>query len=317
MTNILIIVVMAEDLHLKYAEELRKEFPDLKIDIVDHVDKAEPFFADAEILIGRGSMLKDDTLGRMPKLKFLHATSTGTDSILSRPTLAPDVIVANTRGIQAIPVSEGVLSHMLALTRDLPFYVTAQAEHRWPRKPMPLLAGSTVGLFGIGSIASELAPKLKAFEMNVIGISSTPREVKGFDRVVSREELPSVIGSFDYFVLHAPLDDSTRDFANAKLFASMKPSAFFINFARGGLVVDEDLVDALKRGVIAGAGVDVYRTEPLPKDHIFWDCPNLFMTSHQGGSNVSYVDLALPAMKTNIRAYLAGKPEEMVNIVRA
>ena len=124
-----------------------------------------------------------------------------------------------------------------------------------------------------------------------------------------------MVGDFDFLVLLTPLTPATRNSIDAKLLAAMKPSSFLINLARGGVVEEPALVEALKAGRIAGAALDVFTQEPLPSDHPFWSMQNVIITTHQGGFCDVYIDYALPTVETNMRAFLKGDLGGMINVV--
>src|SRR5581483_4875755 len=225
-------------------------------------------------------------------------------------------LVTNVRGIHGAPVSEATIAYMLSLARDMPRSVHAQDESRWERWPSALLAGKTVGILGVGLIAEYLAPILKLLGMTVIGISSAPRDAKGFDRMVAREDLVKLAPELDYLVALTPMSAQTRNIVGEKVFAAMKPSAFLVNVARGGVVDETALMRALEAGQIAGAALDVFAQEPLPPDSPLWKTKNLTIFSHLGGYSQGYEERAMPTLAGNMACYLAGEPQKMINIVR-
>jgi len=294
---------------------LQARFPELAVNLVDHHSKVGPYIADADALLTFAPMLSTKVLEAATRLLWVQALGTGVDNLTDQAVLRKDVVVTNIRGIHGPPVSEAAIATMLALARDLPRAVRAQDERQWRRFPAQLLHNKTVGIFGIGVIAEALAPKCKAFGMRVIGVSSAPRAVAGFDRMHGRDELLRVAGEFDFFVLLTPLTEKTRNSIDAKVFAAMKPTSFLINLARGGVVDETALVEALKSGRIGGAALDVFNQEPLPADHPFWSMQNVIMTTHQGGFCDVYIDYALPTVETNMRCFLAGDIGGMINVV--
>ncbi len=219
-------------------------------------------------------------------------------------------------GVHGAPVSEAALASMLALSRNLPGAIRAQDEHQWRRWPAKLLHDKTVGILGIGVIAEALAPKCKAMGMTVVGITSSPRKVAGFDRVHPMGELLKVLPELDYLVLLTPYSPATHHMIDAKVFAAMKPTSYFINVARGGVVDEDALLAALRDKKIAGAALDVFNQEPLPPDHPFWDFKNVIITTHQGGFCDTYVDLAMPILEHNMRCFLKGDLKGMINVAR-
>ena len=153
------------------------------------IPRSGPISRSADILLTFAPRLSDDVLRAGTKLKWVQALGTGVDNLIDRPVLRKDVIVTNIHGIHGAPVSEAAIGSMLALARDIPRALRAQGAREWARFPAQLLHNKTVGVFGIGAIAEELAPKCKAFGMRTVGVSSAPRAVAGFDRMVSSAEL--------------------------------------------------------------------------------------------------------------------------------
>jgi phosphoglycerate dehydrogenase-like enzyme len=315
MTNLLILLTLPEAVRNQYRDRLQARFPELAITMVDHHSKAEPHIGTADALLTFAPMLSEKLLASATRLKWVQALGTGVDNLTDQAALRKDVIVTNVRGIHGPPVSEAAIATMLALARDLPGAVRAQDERQWRRFPAQLLHNKTVGIFGVGHIAEALAPKCKAFGMRVIGVSSAPRTVAGFDRMHARDELLRIAGDFDFFVLLAPLTAATRNSIDTKVFRAMKPSSFLVNLARGGVVDEPALVEALKSGRIAGAALDVFNEEPLPADHPFWSMRNVIITTHQGGFCDVYVDYALPAVEANMRCFLSADIGGMINVV--
>jgi D-2-hydroxyacid dehydrogenase (NADP+) len=315
MTNLLILLAMPEAVRTQYRDRLQARFPDLEIDLVEHHSKVGPHIGKADVLLTFAPMLSARFFEPAEKLKWVQALGTGVDNLIDKPTLRKNIIVTNVRGIHGPPVSEAAIGAMLALARNLPGAVRAQDERQWRRWPAQLLHNKTVGVFGIGVIAEALAPKCKAFGMHTIGVSSAPRPVAGIDRMHGRDELNDVVGEFDFFVLLTPLTDETRNRIDAKVFAAMKPSCFFVNLARGGVVDEPALVEALEKKRIAGAALDVFKDEPLPADHPFWAMHNVIITTHQGGFCDVYIDHALPTVEANMRCFLNGDIGGMINVV--
>jgi D-2-hydroxyacid dehydrogenase (NADP+) len=315
MTNLLILLGLTEDVRNQYRDRMQALFPDINVTLVDHHSKVGPHIAAADALLTFTPMMTAKVLEQATSLKWLQTLGTGVDNIIDQPALRKDTIVTNVRGIHGPPVSEAALGTMLALARDLPRAVRAQDQRQWQRFPAQLLHNKTVGIFGVGVIAEALAPKCKVFGMRVIGVSSGPRTVAGFDRMHAREELVQVVGDFDFFVLLTPLTASTRNSIDAKVLAAMKPTSFLVNLARGGVVDEPALIEALKTGRIGGAALDVFNEEPLPADHPFWSMHNVIITTHQGGFCDVYVDYALPTVEANMQCFLSANIGGMINVV--
>jgi len=317
MTQLLILLTLPEQVRTQYYNGIRARFPDIEVNIVDHNSKVDPYIADAEVLVTFGPMMAEHVLEKAVKLKWIQALGSGVDGITDRPALRGDVVVTNLHGIHGPPVSEAALMAMLALGRGLSRTIRNQQQHKWERlAPPSLLKGKTVVIFGVGVISSELAPKCKALGMRVIGVSSTARQVPGFDHVHARGELEQAAGEADYLVLLTPYSAATRGSIGANIFAAMKPTSYLVNLARGGVVDEDAMMAALRQGRIAGAALDVFSQEPLPDSHPLWAMDNVLITPHQGGFYDDYVNEALPVIEHNLHKFLAGDTAGMVNLVK-
>jgi phosphoglycerate dehydrogenase-like enzyme len=316
MTNVLIVLTLPEPVRMQYFNHVRKTFPEVKLDMVDHHTKVDPHIVAADVLITFGAQMANHVFEKAKNLKWVQALGTGVDGITDQPGLRKEVLVTNMHGFHGGPVSEAALTGMLSLARDLPRSMRLQARHKWERFPAKLLKDKTVGIFGVGAIAAELAPKCKAFGMKVVGISSVKRQVPGFDAMAGRDELERAVKELDFLVLLTPYTPETQNIVNAKIFAAMKPGAFLVNLARGGVADEDALVDALKSKKIAGAALDVFATEPLPGDSPLWDMENVIITQHQGGFFDSYPRFAIPVIEENMRKWLAGDVKGMINVVK-
>ncbi len=316
MPRLLILLTLPPDIRNHYETRLRRRFPNLEIDVVDHHSKAAPLAPQADILLTFGAMTSAEMFAKATRLKWVQALGTGVDGVIDQPALASDAIVTNIRGIHGAPVSEAIVTGMLALSRDLPRSLRAQDQHHWTRWPPRLLDNKTVGIYGVGLIAEALAPRCKAFGMTVWGYSTTSRDVSGIDRMLPRSDLVSSAAQLDYLVLLVPFSEETRHSIDRQVFTAMKPTAYFINFARGGVVNEDDMIDALNSGTIAGAAIDVFQTEPLPAGSPIWSAKNIIVTPHLGGFSDVYADLALETIEHNMECWLRGDVSSMRNVVR-
>ena len=314
--KLLILLTFPEPIRNQYRDGLAAAFPELDIEMVDHHSKAAGPVADADVLVTFGAQMADHVLEEGRNLRWIQALGTGVDGIVDRPALRPGVLVTNLRGLHGASVSESALASMLALARDLPRAVRSQDAGRWDRFPVRLLKGATVGILGVGAIAEELAPRCHALGMRVIGITSAPRELPGFDAMRRREDLAAVAPELDFLVLLTPFTTETRGIVDERVLAAMKRTAFLVNVARGGIVDEPALVEALQRGEIAGAALDVFAEEPLPGDHPFFSMRNVIVTPHMAGFHAGYAAEALPIVVENLRLFLAGETDRMLNVVR-
>ena len=316
MPNVLLVLTLPEAIRNRYRDRIAAVSDDLTVDVVDHHSKVDGYIANADILVTFGPMMSDRVFADAKRLKWVQALGSGVDGITDQPSLPSGVIVTNIRGIHGAPVAEAALAAMLALARDLPRALRAQRKHAWERAPARTLDGKTVVIVGVGLISEALAPRCKALGMQVVGVSSTPRDIPGFDRILLRDALLEGVAEADHLVLLAPHTPETHHMIDARVIATMKPTSFLINLARGGVVDETALVDALRRGRIAGAALDVFTTEPLPSDNPLWDMDNVIITPHLGGFFDEYPDYALPVIEHNLRSYLAGDRADMINLVQ-
>ncbi len=316
MTSLLILLAMPPEVATQYETRLRAAFPELVIHLVDHHSKVGPYIGEADMLLTFGPMLTDEVVQQAANLRWIQALGTGVDNIIDLPSLPQRVMITNIAGIHGAALSEAAIMAMLALQRGFSRAIRNQDRRAWERWPAGLLEGKTAGVLGLGAIAAALAPRCKALAMTVVGITSVKRAVAGCDRVYGRDELLLAVRDLDFLVVLTPFSPATRNLVNAAVFSAMKRTSYFINLARGGVVDEPALINALQRGQIAGAALDVFSREPLPREHPFWSMENVIVTPHLAGFFEGYADRALPVVEENIRKFLAGDAVNMINVVR-
>jgi phosphoglycerate dehydrogenase-like enzyme len=291
------------------------DFPNLDLLATNDREYARQQAENADALIGHAFQFDEDMLLRARRLRWIQSLTTGTDSILRLASLRAEVTVTSTRGMHGPQMSELVFLQMLALLRDFPRMQQNQAAHAWKRWPQPLLWGKTAVIVGIGAIAEVLAPRCKAFGMTVYGVSGATRKPAGFDEVFGRDQLQRAAGFADFLVLIVPYTPQTEKLIDAAVIAAMKPSAYLINVARGGVLDEHALLAALSEQRLAGAALDVFRETPLPPDHPLWREESIIITPHIGGMSTIYLEQAYPIVRENLRKFLDGEPRAMTNIV--
>ncbi len=299
-----------------FAPKLKQSFPGIEVITAPDLPESVPRFHEADIIMAAGHGFNDERLAQATRLKWIHAMTTGFDAIAGSRTLRPDVVLTTTRGIHGPQMAEMAFLYMLNLARDYPRMHDNQKRHIWKRWTQVRLHGKTVVITGLGLIAKALAPRCKAFGMTVLGVSATPRDVEGFDQVYAYAQLEQAAARADFLVVLTPYSREMDSLINAKILSAMKPSAYLLNLARGGLCDENALLDALKNKRIAGAGLDVFRTEPLPKDSPFWDMDNVLITAHCSGSSDDNLAMTWPIIETNVRCFLEGRPGGMMNRVQ-
>lgn len=278
-------------------------------------EEAAAAVREAEILLAFSPSITASLLANARRLRWIQLLGSGYDGVLEAVSARPGLLVTSGRGAQAAPVSEAVLALMLALARDLPRIVRNQDERKWERRPARLLKGSTVTIVGIGAIAAALGPKCKALGMEVVGVSSAPRPVPGFDAALPLTALHCALGRADYVVVLTPLTASTRRLIDGAAIAAMKPGACLVNAARGPVVDEAALAAALRDGRIAGAALDVFEEEPLPSSSPLWSAPATIVSPHVAGLNLDYAAELLPIIGENLRCFFAGDVSAMRNVI--
>jgi phosphoglycerate dehydrogenase-like enzyme len=289
-----------------YAHALRAAFPSCEFVAAPDAASAATHSAGARVLIGLAPGLSASLIAAMPRLAWVHALTTGVDNLLSMPELGRKVAITASRGIHGPQMSELAILLMLSLGRRFPQMLANQSAQVWQRWPQPLLAGKTACLVGLGAIAEALAERARAFGMTVTGVSDGRGEVPGFARIFPRARLCEAATEADFLVVIVPYTPQTHHLVNDAVLAAMPPHAFLINISRGGCVDEAALMRHLETGSIAGAGLDVFATEPLPPGHPIWSAPNVIVTPHIGGMSDTYAAQALPVLARNIAAYIAG-----------
>ncbi|WP_409311171.1 D-2-hydroxyacid dehydrogenase [Pectobacterium sp. B1J-3] len=219
------------------------------------------------------------------KPRWLQSTWAGFKPLLANE-LPRDYRLSRAVGVFGQPIAEYVIAYMLRHELRLAERQLSQAEQRWDHRLPGSLAGKNVLIVGAGEIGSEVAGFLRPFGVTLYGIASTARHHPDFKTVMCLAELSDAVSEADYVINLLPDTSATTDIYDASLFAAMKSSSLFINVGRGSAVVDDDLLAALHDAQIAGAVLDVFRQEPLPTDHPFWQSPNLTLTAHIAGPMV-------------------------------
>ncbi|MEZ5855562.1 MAG: D-2-hydroxyacid dehydrogenase, partial [Hyphomicrobiaceae bacterium] len=224
--------------------------------------------AEAEVLLSFG--VPPGTLEAMPRLRWLQSMTAGVDNWLARKDLRPDLPLTAARGTHRLQMPENILGALFHITKHYHQIALNQAQSKWVRSSSTTLAGKTLGILGLGAIGVEVARKAAALEMRVIGTKRHVAAVPHVEKVYPGEATDEVLAQSDYVLLLLPVTPATESMFDRATLRKMRKEAWLINFARGALIVDEDLIAAVKAKEIAGAVLDVFRTEPLPADHPFW-----------------------------------------------
>lgn len=286
--------------------------PDAQVVRSDSDGNLDGDASDADVYFN-GFYSKDTTLHKMlavaPKLRWQHTPSAGVDRILTPTFLERDIILTNGAGVYAIPIAEFVLAFILNHAKQLPELQVLQAQHHWKKGfEVQELYDTTLLIIGAGEIGQAIAQRASAFGLRVWGSRRHPQPLPGFERVVGADEWLTLLPQADYVVVATPLTPETRGSIDVTALRSMRSSAYFINIARGAIVDEDALITALSEGWIAGAGLDVFSTEPLPPESPFWSMPNVFVTPHCSGFSVHLIQRSISLFLDNLTRYRAGTP---------
>lgn len=251
--------------------------------------------------------------GRGQGLRWFQTVAAGNDGFVSHG-VPGHVQVTGTGGHSAPVVAEHAMALLLALSHCVPEQLSNMAERKWDKSFRPRyrsMFGRTAVVVGMGNIGREIADRAKAFGMTVIGANRDGRDHSSCDRCVKITDIAQVVGEADAVLVALALNPDTRHVIDDEVLGAMKPSAFLVNIARGGLVDQDALAAALSNGTIAGAGLDVTDPEPFPDGHPFWSTPNLIISPHMGGGGSEESPRRLAAaVRANLERFRDGRPLE-------
>jgi phosphoglycerate dehydrogenase-like enzyme len=311
MPKVLIIDVHAD----QYRSRLAAEFPALEFLLAPDATAAEGNLASVDALICFGIAVNDSILHRATRLKWIQSLATGVDHFLRCPSLRPETLITSGRGIHGASMREEIVYLMMTVSRNALQAAEDKRTRHWERRLWSTLDGKTAVIVGVGVVGIAIGELLKALGMTVIGVTRTPRAVAGFDDMMPTDRLADAARRADYLINVLPATAANLGIFDADVFAAMKPTAYYINGGRGQTVDESALISALRERRIAGAGLDVFQSTPLPPDSPFWELPNVFITPNVGGYIVEYEELIMPLVIDNMRLFLAGRQNEMANIV--
>ena len=265
---------------------------------------------DSEIALNIRSSVKFTAavLAACPKLRLISVWGTGTDHVDLAAARERGIAVTNTPGVAASSVAEHTLALLLAAARRIPEMDAAVRRGEWPRGQSTDLRGKTCGIVGLGAIGREFARLAAGIGMRVVGWTPHRRAVAGVEVV----ELDELYRTSDVVSIHVRLSDETRGLVGAPQLALMKPEAILVNTARGGIVDEAALRDALASGRLRAAALDVFASEPLAANHA-WAClPNVVLTPHCAGISPAVIEAGLRMAVENVWAFLEGRPHNLV-----
>jgi D-2-hydroxyacid dehydrogenase (NADP+) len=251
-------------------------------------------------------------VARLPEagsLRWIQLISAGVPQDLCPVAQRQDIQVTNLAGLYGTSIAEHALALMVTLARNLHIAVRNQEKKSWDRevaRTMSDLHGRTVAIVGLGNIGQGIARLARAYGMRVLGCRRTDRPAPCVDRVFRRAEIHAMLAEADYVVVAAPLTSQTEGMLGPDEFEAMKHGAIYINVSRGGVAQEKALLDALRSGRVAAAGMDVFALEPLAPGHPFWTMPQVVISPHYSGETINLSRLPAQRFARNLRAWLAG-----------
>ncbi len=271
--------------------------------------------AEAEVLFDFDRTHLEDLPERAPSLRWIQATSAGIGQLVAKHRYAermPEVQFTTTSGVHAIPLAEYALMSILMFRRRVPNMLADQRERRWERFASSDLVERSLVVVGMGSIGRAVARYASAFGMRTIGVKRTLAGVEPaslhVEALYASDELHTALGGAEHLVLSAPHTPETEGLIGAAELALLAPGAIVVNVARGALIDESALVDALESGHVGGAALDVFQEEPLSTDSPFWTMPDVLVCSHSAGTTDRENERITEIFCDNLRRYLAGEP---------
>ena len=319
-------------------DQIRAAAPGARIVTVSTDGLADGPLDEVEVLM-RGWLTAeafDRVLARAPQLTWVHSASAGVERVLTPAGRASGLVITNARGVFSRPIAEYVLMMILAVSRRPPQLLELQRERTWQPLEAVELRDVTVGIVGLGSIGRAVGALASAFGCRVVatrrrsgpeGVTvghhlhhdraddedDRPLVEAMLDRILGPEGLPELLAESDFIVLAAPLTPATEGMIDDATLAGVKPGAWIINVARGGLIDERALIRALREGRLGGAVLDAFREEPLPPTSPLYDLPNVIVTPHTSWSSGRVLDRSVGLFCDNLRRYAAGEP--LLNVV--
>jgi phosphoglycerate dehydrogenase-like enzyme len=288
--------------------------PSAEVVVVPTMPAAVEASANADIIVGLTSfpgICEPEIINSAKELRWILSMSAGVERCMAVPAVeSRNLLVTNARAVESAAIAEHAVALVMALARGIDRFAMDTKQGQWKRENsarMQVLTGKTMLVVGLGGIGTEVASRAHGLGMKVVATRNSGRTGPDFVSYVGLpSELMTLAKDADVIVNTAPLTPETTGLFNAKFFATVKPSSYFVNVARGGSVVTADLQKALEEGRIAGAGLDVVDPEPLPANHPLWKAPNLIITPHISSRSDLQGEQRWILARENLKRYIAG-----------
>lgn len=300
--KILVYFPMAEE----YCQLIREAAEGHRVVVATDKEEAKREIADADIIYG---LCPRDVFLHAKRLKWFQSQSAGLDAVLFPELIESDVIVTNAAGLYASHAAEHAFALLFGLTRGIHRFAENRLSRTWKGQRLVEIAGWTLGIIGMGGFGVEMAKRGRGLGLRVMAVDAYRKEKPDcVDELWGMERLNDLLSTADIVMVACPLTAETRHLLNAENLSRMKPTAYLINVARGGIIDEKALIQVLQERRIAGAGLDVFEVEPLPADSPLWGLDNVILTPHVAGSSQHRPRRTVEFFCDNLRRYFAGEP---------
>ena len=325
MNKIKILVLLPpDDIDCKHFQNdiSQDEFLSQRVEILfEKSENAFELIRDVEVVVCAN--LSEELVAEALALRWIMFWSAGMDGKVRPDLLERRLFLTNASGVHAPNIAEHVFAWMLFFNRQMDFHFRMQIEGRWERQPLyqrrgaDELTGKTLGIVGLGRIGEALAKRAKAFDMRVIGTKrdiysrhGVENSLSDIDELIPMSRLPELLGQSDHICIALPYTSETHHLFDEEMINHCKPGAYLFNIARGKIVRESALIEALKTNRLAGAGLDVFEQEPLPAVSELWSLKNVLLTPHSAGLTPHYFKRTSELFVANLRKYLKNEPLE-------
>jgi D-3-phosphoglycerate dehydrogenase len=293
----------------RHLQAIQRAAPDYRLLVADQQTIPE-LIHQADLFVGHAKVPVDwDRVADSGRLKFIQSSAAGLDHCLAPSIIQSPVVVCSASGLFADQVAEQTLALLLGLLRGIPVFYRQQQKHEFVRRPTADLHRKRVGIVGLGGNGRRLAQVLSPFRVTIRATDYFPEhKPPEVEQLLPHTQLLELAAWSDMLILTLPLNASTKGIINHKVFEAMPRGSWLINVARGQCVNEGDLVEALDRGQLAGAGLDVTAVEPLPPESPLYSHPNVLITPHVGAQSGPRYDDSTRLICENLTRYLAGQP---------
>ncbi|UWU75867.1 D-2-hydroxyacid dehydrogenase [Bradyrhizobium huanghuaihaiense] len=301
-----------------YLRLIRGRFPNVRVLCAKDAKSLERHVPEADVILTSPSGFPARLFENTRRLRWVQATVAGVEAFVPIRERISDIIVTNARGIHGDLIADFVMTGIGMMQWDFPTLMSEQSRKEWRPRCVPPLAERTLGVVGLGSVGSAIARRGKSAGMTVIGSKrDVSQPIADVDRLVPPDALPELLALSDFVVLAVPRLPETSRLIGGDQLQVMRRSAFLINIARGSVVVETELVEALQAGTISGALLDVFEREPLPADSPLWTMPNVIIAPHIAGYPSDYSARVFEIFGDNLQRFIEKRPlRNVVDLTR-